>query len=151
MCFFFYPEIKDCLFLSFAVWPFSDYKNMLQYMFAYGNVFIQKEKKQCPNDFFMCACVISLILASFQSRCLIIYILFFVFHHMYAHNGRLISFQEFLAFESVLCAPDTLFIVAFQLFDKTGTGNISFGTVQYAFCIFALALSSIISMNIKTL
>ncbi|KAA8588148.1 hypothetical protein FQN60_001342 [Etheostoma spectabile] len=39
----------------------------------------------------------------------------------------LISFQEFQAFESVLCAPDALFIVAFQLFDKTGTGNISFG------------------------
>lgn len=41
--------------------------------------------------------------------------------------NRLISFQEFLAFESVLCAPDALFIVAFQLFDKTGTGDISFG------------------------
>uniref|UniRef100_A0A8C4YZ15 Solute carrier family 25 member 12 n=1 Tax=Gadus morhua TaxID=8049 RepID=A0A8C4YZ15_GADMO len=38
----------------------------------------------------------------------------------------LISFQEFLAFESVLCVPDALFIVAFQLFDKTGTGDISF-------------------------
>lgn len=47
----------------------------------------------------------------------------------YKHNldHRLISFQEFLAFESVLCAPDALFIVAFQLFDKTGTGTISFG------------------------
>lgn len=43
------------------------------------------------------------------------------------HNCRLISFQEFLAFESVLCAPDALFIVAFQLFDKTGTGTVSFG------------------------
>lgn len=42
--------------------------------------------------------------------------------------NRLISFQEFLAFESVLCAPDALFIVAFQLFDKTGKGSISFGT-----------------------
>ncbi|KAK3574509.1 hypothetical protein QTP86_008554 [Hemibagrus guttatus] len=39
----------------------------------------------------------------------------------------LISFQEFLAFESILCVPDALFIVAFQLFDKTGTGDISFG------------------------
>lgn len=45
--------------------------------------------------------------------------------------NRLISFQEFLAFESVLCAPDALFIVAFQLFDKTGTGNISFGKVVW--------------------
>uniref|UniRef100_A0AAQ6ANS2 EF-hand domain-containing protein n=1 Tax=Amphiprion ocellaris TaxID=80972 RepID=A0AAQ6ANS2_AMPOC len=45
----------------------------------------------------------------------------------------LISFQEFLAFESVLCAPDTLFIVAFQLFDKTGTGAISFENVRDIF------------------
>uniref|UniRef100_A0A3P8VF13 Solute carrier family 25 member 12 n=1 Tax=Cynoglossus semilaevis TaxID=244447 RepID=A0A3P8VF13_CYNSE len=45
----------------------------------------------------------------------------------------LISFQEFLAFESVLCAPDALFIVAFQLFDKTGTGTISFENVRDIF------------------
>uniref|UniRef100_A0A8D0A872 Solute carrier family 25 member 12 n=1 Tax=Sander lucioperca TaxID=283035 RepID=A0A8D0A872_SANLU len=45
----------------------------------------------------------------------------------------LISFQEFLAFESVLCAPDALFIVAFQLFDKNGTGNISFDNVRDIF------------------
>ncbi|XP_054887462.1 electrogenic aspartate/glutamate antiporter SLC25A12, mitochondrial-like [Poeciliopsis prolifica] len=45
----------------------------------------------------------------------------------------LISFQEFLAFESVLCAPDALFIVAFQLFDKSGTGNISFENVRDIF------------------
>ncbi|XP_029385622.1 calcium-binding mitochondrial carrier protein Aralar1 isoform X3 [Echeneis naucrates] len=45
----------------------------------------------------------------------------------------LISFQEFLAFESVLCAPDALFIVAFQFFDKTGTGNISFENVRDIF------------------
>uniref|UniRef100_A0AAX7UVJ4 EF-hand domain-containing protein n=1 Tax=Astatotilapia calliptera TaxID=8154 RepID=A0AAX7UVJ4_ASTCA len=45
----------------------------------------------------------------------------------------LISFQEFLAFESVLCAPDALFIVAFQLFDKSGTGDISFENVQDIF------------------
>ncbi|XP_062258353.1 electrogenic aspartate/glutamate antiporter SLC25A12, mitochondrial-like [Platichthys flesus] len=45
----------------------------------------------------------------------------------------LISFQEFQAFESVLCAPDVLFILAFQLFDKTGTGNISFENVRDIF------------------
>ncbi|XP_072297354.1 electrogenic aspartate/glutamate antiporter SLC25A12, mitochondrial-like isoform X1 [Eucyclogobius newberryi] len=45
----------------------------------------------------------------------------------------LISFQEFLAFESALCAPDALFIVAFQLFDKNGTGNISFENVRDIF------------------
>ncbi|KAJ8282441.1 hypothetical protein COCON_G00049600 [Conger conger] len=45
----------------------------------------------------------------------------------------LISFQEFQAFESVLCVPDALFIVAFQLFDKTGTGDISFENVRDIF------------------
>lgn len=40
---------------------------------------------------------------------------------------RLISFQEFVAFESVLCAPDALFMVAFQLFDKAGKGEVTFG------------------------
>ncbi|XP_012691870.1 calcium-binding mitochondrial carrier protein Aralar1 [Clupea harengus] len=45
----------------------------------------------------------------------------------------LISFQEFLAFESILCVPDALFIVAFQLFDKTGTGDISFENVRDIF------------------
>lgn len=51
----------------------------------------------------------------------------FIIHFFLSSPNRLISFQEFLAFEAVLCAPDALFIVAFQLFDKTGTGNISFG------------------------
>ncbi|KAI5107193.1 calcium-binding mitochondrial carrier protein Aralar1 [Silurus meridionalis] len=45
----------------------------------------------------------------------------------------LISFQEFLAFESVLCVPDALYLVAFQLFDKTGTGDISFENVRDIF------------------
>ncbi|KAJ8351992.1 hypothetical protein SKAU_G00234680 [Synaphobranchus kaupii] len=45
----------------------------------------------------------------------------------------LISFQEFQAFESILCVPDALFIVAFQLFDKTGTGDISFENVRDIF------------------
>ncbi|XP_059896481.1 electrogenic aspartate/glutamate antiporter SLC25A12, mitochondrial-like [Gadus macrocephalus] len=44
----------------------------------------------------------------------------------------LISFQEFQAFESVLCSPDALYLVAFQLFDKTGTGSISFGRRECA-------------------
>ncbi|XP_056436307.1 electrogenic aspartate/glutamate antiporter SLC25A12, mitochondrial-like [Gadus chalcogrammus] len=45
----------------------------------------------------------------------------------------LISFQEFQAFESVLCSPDALYLVAFQLFDKTGTGSISFENVRDIF------------------
>ncbi|XP_036422356.1 calcium-binding mitochondrial carrier protein Aralar2 [Colossoma macropomum] len=47
-------------------------------------------------------------------------------------NG-LISFQEFVAFESVLCAPDALFMVAFQLFDKTGNGVATFEDVKQVF------------------
>lgn len=46
---------------------------------------------------------------------------------LFSSSFRLISFQEFVAFESVLCAPDALFIVAFQLFDKTGKGEVTFG------------------------
>ncbi|NXP15564.1 CMC1 protein, partial [Thinocorus orbignyianus] len=45
----------------------------------------------------------------------------------------LISFQEFLAFESVLCTPDAIFIVAFQLFDKSGNGEITFANVKEIF------------------
>ncbi|KAM9307829.1 electrogenic aspartate/glutamate antiporter SLC25A13, mitochondrial [Gastrophryne carolinensis] len=45
----------------------------------------------------------------------------------------LISFQEFVAFESVLCAPDALFLVAFQLFDKTGKGEVTFEDVKQVF------------------
>ncbi|XP_041868123.1 calcium-binding mitochondrial carrier protein Aralar2 isoform X2 [Melanotaenia boesemani] len=45
----------------------------------------------------------------------------------------LISFQEFVAFESVLCAPDSLFMVAFLLFDKTGSGMTTFEDVKQVF------------------
>ncbi|KFO97068.1 Calcium-binding mitochondrial carrier protein Aralar1, partial [Calypte anna] len=45
----------------------------------------------------------------------------------------LISYQEFLAFESVLCTPDAIFVVAFQLFDKTGNGEVTFANVKEIF------------------
>ncbi|XP_010070889.1 PREDICTED: calcium-binding mitochondrial carrier protein Aralar1 [Pterocles gutturalis] len=45
----------------------------------------------------------------------------------------LISYQEFLAFESVLCTPDAIFIVAFQLFDKSGNGEVTFASVKEIF------------------
>ncbi|XP_031796151.1 calcium-binding mitochondrial carrier protein Aralar2, partial [Sarcophilus harrisii] len=45
----------------------------------------------------------------------------------------LISFQEFTAFESVLCAPDATFVVAFQLFDKAGEGEVAFEDVKRVF------------------
>ncbi|KAF2357823.1 Mitochondrial substrate/solute carrier [Trinorchestia longiramus] len=38
----------------------------------------------------------------------------------------LISFAEFSAFEGLLCVPDALYRTAFQLFDTTGTGLVSF-------------------------
>ncbi|NXF33188.1 CMC1 protein, partial [Nyctibius bracteatus] len=45
----------------------------------------------------------------------------------------LISYQEFMAFESVLCTPDAIFIVAFQLFDKSGNGEVTFANVKEIF------------------
>ncbi|XP_061598691.1 electrogenic aspartate/glutamate antiporter SLC25A13, mitochondrial isoform X2 [Cololabis saira] len=45
----------------------------------------------------------------------------------------LISFQEFAAFESVLCAPDSLFLVAFLLFDKAGDGVTTFENIKQVF------------------
>lgn len=39
---------------------------------------------------------------------------------------RLISFQEFKAFEAVLCQPDALYRAAFQLFDTNGSGTITY-------------------------
>nr|XP_029514804.1 calcium-binding mitochondrial carrier protein Aralar2-like [Oncorhynchus nerka] len=45
----------------------------------------------------------------------------------------LISFQEFVAFESVLCAPDALYVVAFLLFDKTGKGAATYEDVKQVF------------------
>ncbi|XP_008297737.1 calcium-binding mitochondrial carrier protein Aralar2 isoform X1 [Stegastes partitus] len=45
----------------------------------------------------------------------------------------LISYQEFVAFESVLCAPDSLFMVAFLLFDKAGNGVTTFEDVKQVF------------------
>lgn len=45
----------------------------------------------------------------------------------------LISFPEFLAFESVLCAPDALFMVAFQLFDNAGKGEVTYEDIKNVF------------------
>ena len=41
--------------------------------------------------------------------------------------SRLISFDEFQAFEGRLCVPDALYRTAFQLFDTNGNGTVSFG------------------------
>ncbi|AWP21820.1 Calcium-binding mitochondrial carrier protein Aralar2 [Scophthalmus maximus] len=45
----------------------------------------------------------------------------------------LISFQDFVAFESVLCTLDSLFMVAFLLCDKAGSGMITFEEVKQFF------------------
>ncbi|KAJ3609802.1 hypothetical protein NHX12_024312 [Muraenolepis orangiensis] len=50
-----------------------------------------------------------------------------------ASSSMLISFQEFVALESVLCAPDALFLVAFLLFDKAGSGMASLEDVKQVF------------------
>lgn len=39
----------------------------------------------------------------------------------------LISFDEFRAFEGLLCVPDALYKTAFQLFDTNGNGMVTFG------------------------
>lgn len=38
-----------------------------------------------------------------------------------------ISFEEFQAFEGLLCVPDALYKTAFQLFDTNGNGLVAFG------------------------
>ena len=40
---------------------------------------------------------------------------------------RVISFNEFAAFEGRLCIPDALYRTAFQLFDTNGNGSVSHG------------------------
>ncbi|XP_032045666.1 calcium-binding mitochondrial carrier protein Aralar1 isoform X2 [Aythya fuligula] len=64
-----------------------------------------------------------------------IFVLFFNLSNVGSEVNKygLISYQEFLAFESVLCTPDAIFIVAFQLFDKTGNGEVTFANVKEIF------------------
>ncbi|XP_033114725.1 calcium-binding mitochondrial carrier protein Aralar1-like [Anneissia japonica] len=44
-----------------------------------------------------------------------------------------ISFMEFQAFEALLCSPDALHMVAFQLFDTNGSGFVSFDEFKSVF------------------
>lgn len=41
--------------------------------------------------------------------------------------SRLISFEEFQAFEALLCNVDAKYRVCFQMFDLDGKGTITFG------------------------
>ena len=45
----------------------------------------------------------------------------------YFHCCRLISFVEFQAFEALLCSPDAMYNLAFQLFDTNGSGTVTYG------------------------
>lgn len=40
--------------------------------------------------------------------------------------ARLISFQEFQAYEALLCQPDAIYRTAFQLFDTNGSGSVTY-------------------------
>jgi len=44
-------------------------------------------------------------------------------------KDKLISFEEFIEFEGRLCVPDALYRTAFQLFDTSGNGTVSFGNI----------------------
>ncbi|KAJ8319625.1 hypothetical protein KUTeg_002827 [Tegillarca granosa] len=46
-----------------------------------------------------------------------------------SRDGR-ISFTEFQAFEALLCLPDAMYALAFQIFDRNGNGYISFATLR---------------------
>ena len=39
--------------------------------------------------------------------------------------SRKISFTEFQAFEALLCLPDAMYALAFQIFDRNGNGYLS--------------------------
>jgi len=41
-------------------------------------------------------------------------------------NDGLISFAEFQAFEALMCSPDALYSLAFQLFDTNGSGAVTY-------------------------
>ena len=44
---------------------------------------------------------------------------------------RLISFVEFQAFEALLCLPDSVYVLAFQLFDTNSSGFVTYGEQRY--------------------
>ncbi|XP_070535510.1 LOW QUALITY PROTEIN: electrogenic aspartate/glutamate antiporter SLC25A12, mitochondrial-like [Ptychodera flava] len=47
----------------------------------------------------------------------------------------LISFEEFKDFEALLCAPDAMYKLTFQLFDTNGSGFVSFNEFQSVFSL----------------
>ena len=49
--------------------------------------------------------------------------------------SRFISFPEFQAFEALLCSPESVYALAFQLFDSNGSGAITYGQLNTSiFC-----------------
>ncbi|KAL3315586.1 Calcium-binding mitochondrial carrier protein Aralar1 [Cichlidogyrus casuarinus] len=49
-----------------------------------------------------------------------------IFDAIDSTKDGLISFEEFCAFEGLLCQPDSLYAATFQLFDRSGKGTVSF-------------------------
>ncbi|CAJ0581664.1 unnamed protein product, partial [Mesorhabditis spiculigera] len=45
-----------------------------------------------------------------------------------------ISFEEFCAFEAILCSPDALYLTAFELFDRNSSDSISFDEFKAVIC-----------------
>ena len=48
---------------------------------------------------------------------------------------RLISFVEFQAFEAMLCTPDAMYALAFQIFDTNSSGYVTYGEVTLTWVI----------------
>ena len=42
----------------------------------------------------------------------------------------MISYAEFQAFEALLCLPDAMYALAFQIFDRNGNGSITCGMID---------------------
>ena len=70
----------------------------------------------------LCYCVCCLIIPLFRGTiicCCFMYVILCI--------CRLISFVEFQAFESLLCAPDAISQLSFKLFDINKSGKVSYG------------------------
>lgn len=69
-------------------------------------------------------------------------------HNCFVYICRLISYQEFEAFEAVLCQPDAIYRAAFQLFDTNGSGFVTFD--EFEEIIKMTTLHSRIPFNFKS-
>jgi len=69
---------------------------------------------------------------------------------LYSYACRLISFVEFQAFEALLCLPDSVYVLAFQLFDTNSSGFVTYGELRVtAFASDSVLFSSTISNTFR--